>query len=129
MKLPNPPICPKCGQLAILQNGAEAYPHRPDLAHIHRWTCIPCGISVGVHPGTTKPLGTLADKETHQARMRAHAAFDPLWKGEGRARRHLAYQWLSKRLGVSEAHIGCMDIPTCDRVVQMCIEVREKFNI
>lgn len=114
-----PPICPKCGQPAILQTGAEAYPHRPDLAHIYRWRCIPCKTSVGCHPGGIQPLGTLADAETQAARIQAHAAFDPLWKMRGGSRKK-AYRWLAKELGATEVHMGSMDIAMCKRVVEVC---------
>lgn len=50
--------------------------------------------------------------------MRAHAAFDTLWKG-GEMPRGDAYRWMQGALGMSqdEAHIGRFDVATCDRLV------------
>lgn len=52
--------------------------------------------------------------------MRAHTAFDRLWKGGGD--RSAAYAWLAGALGISknECHIGMFDVDMCKRVVRVC---------
>lgn len=117
-------ICPYCGKEAQLVNGDTIYPHRPDLAHLRFYVCQPCDARVGCHPGTARPLGRLANAELRQAKMEAHAAFDPLWRS-GLMKRRDAYGWLAERLGIErdQCHIGYMDVVECRRVVEACREV------
>lgn len=98
--------------------GKDVYPHRPDLYGKMFWVCLPHNAYVGCHPGTTNPLGTLATKETREARKRAHEAFDALWKSKGMTRLR-AYGALAVHLGlpVSKTHIGSFDAETCEKVV------------
>lgn len=107
-----PPTCADCGspmQLRTSQYGKF-------------WGCArypDCKGAHGAHPDG-RPLGTPANKETKEARIRAHAAFDPLWKGDGALLdRTAAYKWLAKELGIDarECHIGNFDIAQCERVI------------
>ena len=115
------PMCPYCNAPAVLVTGREIYPHRPDLYAKHFYRCAPCDAVVGCHPGTKHPLGRLANAELRQAKMAAHAAFDPLWK-QGRMTRRQAYAWLAERLALPdrECHIGWFDPARCARVVAVC---------
>ena len=119
--------CDYCGGAAERITGAVLYPHRPDLAHKVFWHCEPCGAYVGCHPGGDKPLGRLANAELRRAKGRAHAAFDPLWRG-GSMSRSQAYRWLADELGIDpgDCHIGMMDVGTCRRVEIAC-EQRMEF--
>lgn len=119
--------CTYCGRRAALVNGTVVYPHRPDLAEKRFYHCAACSSWVGCHPGTTKPLGTLANAETRQARLVAHAHFDPIWK-EGRMRRKQAYAWLAKELGipVHECHISWFATKRCEQVVDICRKFTEE---
>lgn len=114
-------ICDYCQGETQLVNGDVIYPHRPDLAHLRFWQCAPCDAYVGCHKGTTKPLGRLANAELRQAKMAAHAAFDPLWKFTTLTR-NAAYQWLANQLGIPRAdcHIGMFDVDQCRLVVALC---------
>lgn len=113
--------CDYCGELAVLRSGSDIYPHRPDLRRVKVWECGPCDARVGCHPGTTRPLGRLANAELRAAKQRAHRAFDPIWKG-GHASRGKAYRWLAFALGIDskKCHIGMFDVETCNRVVEIC---------
>ena len=115
-----PPLCPVCGNAGQLV----------EASYGPRWTCAPCDTSVGCHPRTTTPLGTMATKAQRSARMAAHAAFDPLWQyklarnprmPKGEARR-AAYAWLAGELGldIERCHIALFDVPQCMRVVEVC---------
>lgn len=114
----SPVTCAYCHRGAELVSGVKIYPHRLDLRGKSFWRCEPCAAWVGCHPGTVKPLGRLANAELRRAKMKAHAAFDPLWKS-GVLDRHSAYAWLAEVLGVSRAdcHIGMMDVDACKAVV------------
>lgn len=112
-------ICNYCQQPAQLVGGDVVYPHRRDLYGLRFYYCNPCGAWVGCHPGTTRPLGRLANAELRQAKVEAHAAFDPLWRS-GRKKRKEAYAWLAQQIGVERIHIGECDVETCRRVVEIC---------
>lgn len=91
-----------------------------------KWYSCPrwpeCDGAVGCHKGTDKPLGAPADGDTRKARIRAHDAFDALWKPLGRKYRSVAYAWLADELGMDadDAHMAEMDAATCARVVEVC---------
>lgn len=112
-------VCPYCGKDAELLTGEQVYGsslYRDKLL----WVCKPCDARVGCHAGGDTPLGTLANEELRRARMLAHAAFDPLWRGNAAAmRRREAYEWLAGELDVpvNDCHIGNFDKETCARVV------------
>jgi hypothetical protein len=99
----------------------EIYPHRPDLAKKRFWRCIPCKAYVGCHPDSDWPLGRLANAELRAAKVRAHAAFDPMWRRGGMTRND-AYTWLAKALGIERecCHIGEFDVELCESVVSVC---------
>lgn len=121
------PICPYCEKRStFLASSASLYGGR-DFGPVY--ACMPCGAWVGCHPGTTAPLGRLADSELRRAKQAAHAAFDPLWKRKMRREsvdkgvaRNAGYAWLAEQLGIhrSECHIGMFDVATCARVVAIC---------
>lgn len=84
---------------------------------------------MGCHPGTTRPLGTLARKELRGLRHAAHAAFDPLWQRKAALQqvsrsvaRRAGYAWLASQLGVDRkaCHIALFDEEQCRRVVDLC---------
>ncbi len=86
---------------ARLTDGAEIYPHRPDLSQLPFWKCDTCGNHVGCHHKTknrTEPLGNIPTKELRRARQHIHRILDPLWK-ERRIKRGKLYQMLSDELG------------------------------
>lgn len=113
-----PPICPYCHRAADLVSSAEIYGGR-DFGPV--WCCKPCDAWVGCHKGGTKPKGRLADKALRDAKIRAHAAFDPIWKS-GEMARGDAYGWLAEHMGVDkrDCHIGMFDLDQCSRVVMVC---------
>lgn len=120
-KVQAPVSCDYCGKNAPLVTGRQVYPHRPDLYAKKFYKCTPCDAMVGVHPGTIKPLGRLANAELRKAKMAAHAAFDPLWKN-GDRKRGSCYAWLADQLGIrhQDCHIGMFDVDMCKRVVEAC---------
>ena len=88
------------------------------------WAKTGCPGAHGAHPDGT-PLGIPASKETKQARMKAHAAFDRLWKGRGaRMNRHQAYVWMRRAMCMTEAeaHIGRFTIEQCEALCRILSE-------
>lgn len=106
--------CPECGADMILRYsqvyerpfyGCERFPN--------------CRASHGSHPDG-EPLGIPGDKATKFWRMKAHKAFDVLWKGQRpRMDRASAYTWLQERMCLSEgeAHIARFDRAQCQRLI------------
>jgi len=82
----------------ILITGKRAYPHRKDLYHLPFWMCYLCECFVSCHPGTEKPLGSIASKELKQARLYIHTILDPIWQS-GIMKRGQLYAKISRKLG------------------------------
>ncbi len=74
-----------------------------------------------------RPLGKPADMATKDARIRAHAVFDMLWKGSRKEKkkrwysvtRTEAYEWMQNQMNLSadEAHIGLFSIDQCQSLI------------
>lgn len=122
-----PESCPYCGGETRLHPDSSAFYRGQDYGPV--WACVGCGAYVGCHPGTTRPLGRVADAELRRMKMAAHDAFDRLWRrkmqrdqcGKQKAR-GLAYKWLAGELGIpaKHCHIGYFDSAMCARVVEAC---------
>lgn len=125
-------ICRYCEQPAkLLRLGDAGYPYQSDYGPV--WACIPCVAWVGCHKGTTNALGGLANAELRTWKMKAHAAFDPLWQGKIRRdscskskARKAGYKWLSKQLGIpfDQTHIGYMNVEECKKTVEICTGIK-----
>lgn len=81
MKIPT--ICDYCGGKVIFTDSAIVY-HGKSYGNIYY--CTNCGAYVGVHDGTKKPLGTLANAALRSKRREAHT-FAPMEKKEREERR------------------------------------------
>ena len=96
--------CCGCMHLKVearLTDGAEIYPHRPDLASLPFWKCDACGNYVGCHHKTknrTQPLGCIPTTEIKKARQQIHRLLDPIWKSK-RISRKQVYAKLTEELG------------------------------
>lgn len=113
--------CPYCDGFAEPCGGDVIYPHRPDLYAKNFYICVPCDAYVGCHPGTTKPLGRLANAELRAAKSDAHVYFDLIWQS-GELTRTEAYAWLAEQLSITtdQCHIGMFDVDMCKRVNDVC---------
>jgi polyhydroxyalkanoate synthesis regulator phasin len=80
---------------------------------------------VGVHKGSNKPLGRMANSSLREWKKKAHSLFDPLWKS-GNMSRNQAYNKMAKMMDMSkdEAHIGKFDESQCERLIVM-LEAKE----
>lgn len=92
-------FCCGCGRARTVKlvTGEAIYPKRSDLYENHYWQC-PCGLYVGCHPNTIKPLGIIPTAELRKARSFIHAVLDPPWRS-GRITRNALYALLSAKLG------------------------------
>lgn len=115
--------CDYCGRRAEYVDSKAIYGTSYGMMYL----CRNCMAYVGVHKGTDKPLGRLANAELRKWKKNAHAAFDPLWQyGPFKHRRKAAYRWLAKQMGlpVDQTHIGMFDVGQCKQV----IEIVRKFR-
>ncbi|WP_432353259.1 zinc-finger-containing protein [Anaerotruncus rubiinfantis] len=112
-----PTICPYCGGRVIFTDSSAIYGGR---SYGMIYLCTNCNASVGVHKGTRKPLGTLANTALKNKRRETHAVFDGYWKQNG-IKRTDAYKWLARQMRLPEyrTHIGQMDMELCERVIQI----------
>lgn len=113
--------CPYCFGFAPLVREAKVYPNYKGLEGKHFYHCAPCDAYVGCHPGTTQPLGRLANAELRRAKQMAHAAFDPIWRNKLMSRSE-AYAWLADqmRLPTEACHIGMFTVQRCERAITLC---------
>lgn len=112
-------FCPYCGRKAEYVDSKIVYGKSFGKIYL----CRQCMAYVGVHKGTDKPLGRLANAELRYWKRAAHAAFDHLWKyGRFKGFRNVAYGWLAKRMGLPMelTHIGMFDVAQCKKVIQIC---------
>lgn len=123
--LPAPTTCIYCKSPVEYTSHAKIYGGREysDWPYIYLCTNPCCQASIGVHEGTQHPLGTLADRETKEARKQAHAAFDGIWKMKYMKRTE-AYRWLAGKLDIEpwRCHIGWFDISYCKAVIKFANE-------
>ncbi len=121
------PTCPYCGGKAILRDSAVLYGRSYGNAWVCEYYPDDCDAYVGCHKNSDVPLGRLADAELRAAKKRAHAWFDPLWRGGG-VGRSKAYRWLARQLGIPEAdcHIGMFDVAQCKRVCRVMVECEQR---
>jgi len=114
-------ICPYCGRKAEYVDSKVVYGRSYGMIYL----CRPCDAYVGVHKGTDRPKGRLADKELRYWKMVAHEAFDPIWQSK-RMGRNEAYAWLAGRMGLrpEDTHIGMFDVPQCKKVIKICNDER-----
>jgi hypothetical protein len=100
--------CPYCQSAAVLKDAFVIYRKLGFGEVYHCEKCV--DVYVGVHKGTTKPKGTLANKALRELRMRVHAVFDPIWRDGNAVERCEAYAAAAQVMKVREFHIGDMGI-------------------
>jgi len=107
--------CPKCNKEAPWVSNDVVYGRRYGKSYMCYW-CKDCDTYVGCHNNTKKPLGTMADKETREARKNVHAFIDPLWRSRKYSRKKI-YQQLNDAFG-EVIHIGESSVEKCDEILK-----------
>ena len=112
--------CDYCGTKADFVDSSVIYGKSYGMIYL----CPDCGAYVGVHKGTDKPLGRLANSELRRWKRNAHNVFDPLWmRGPFRGRRNAAYAWLAQQMGlpIEKTHIGMFDVAQCKEAINIIL--------
>lgn len=112
--LPAPEFC-ACGCAVEIAHHSQVY-GRAYSEWPWMYRCPNCGSSVGMHPFTNIPLGTLADDALKKARKESKQPFEMLWQSR-RMTRAQAYAALADHLGIEagKCHFGWFDAATCAR--------------
>lgn len=111
-------VCPYCGRVAkYVDSSVIYYGHSYGMAYL----CRPCNAYVGVHSGTDRPKGSLANAELLGWRKATHARFDPLWRDGPFKKRNAAYRWLSEqmKLPIEQTHIGMFTVEQCKAALEI----------
>lgn len=130
--MPEVVICPYCHGNATFLPSSEALYHGRDYGPAY--ACFKDAAWVGCHPHSERPLGRLANAELRGWKMKAHAAFDPVWIARWHTKHALdaryskpmarggRYRALAELLGIprEQAHIGMFSVELCQRTVELC---------
>lgn len=112
-------VCPYCGSIAKLEDSDRIY-NGKSYGLMYICSKYPtCDAYVGVHKGTDKPLGRLANPELRTWKKKCHALIDPLWK-TGKMTRQDVYKLIQTTMGMTseEAHVGKFDVEDCKKLIQ-----------
>jgi len=129
--------CQYCNKEAEWVENKEVYGKNYGKSYMI-WLCHPCDAYVGCHENSQKPKGTLANAELRKWRIKAHEAFDPIWrkskggkykKFNNQKRRIKAYGWLARELKSVAFHIGESDIEACKKIIEFCLKRRSLKSI
>lgn len=114
-------ICDYCGKQVRFVDSSIVYGRHYGKIYY----CPDCEAWVGVHKGTDKPLGRLANAELRKQKKIAHAVFDTLWRGKLNGRKR-AYKWLAEHMGlpIEKTHIGLFDVDQCKQVIDICQKLK-----
>ena len=107
-------ICPYCGNETLYIDSKDIY----NKSYGMIYSCKPCKAYCGVHKGTDRSLGRIANKELRELKIEAHKYFDAIWKRK-QEKRSFMYARLSEYLGIPKeyTHIGMFSPKTCIRVI------------
>ena len=114
--------CPYCGRTAVLKPASFVYGDKAIEEHVYVCTGYPeCNSYVGVHRGTLKPKGTLANGGLRNLRIQTHKLFSQFWEN-GIMTKKQAYRWIQYRFALTEnqAHIGSFSEYMCSQLMEEC---------
>ena len=106
--------CPYCGSPAILRD--TSYVHGKNAWEGKLYVCSRypvCNSYVSVHPGTTRPKGTLANKSLRKKRIRAHRIFDQIWKQGILSKKMPTGGCQTNSASTPHRHISVISVSTC----------------
>jgi ssDNA-binding Zn-finger/Zn-ribbon topoisomerase 1 len=114
--------CPHCGAIAVVRPAADIYGDPSNHGELYVCSNYPrCQSYVGIHPGTMIPMGTLANGDLRNLRIKAHRTFDRIWQNKIMSR-DSAYRWMADYFGLrlQDAHIGMFGEYRCSELIKEC---------
>jgi len=130
----SPPLdCTYCHAPVELTTHFSVYGRNySDWPYMYRCTNPSCAASVGVHPGTYIPLGTLADERLRALRTDAKVPFQKLWftKNSSKINRSRAYNKLAHHLRIptTKCHFGMFNEQQCRKAKTWAIKMLKSLN-
>lgn len=121
-------LCPYCLNLTEYVDSSIIYGKSYGMIYL----CKRCDAWVGVHRGTSKALGRLANKTLRFWKKETHKYFDNIWMRKKCAgARVQGYKWLASQLGINsdQCHIGMFDINLCKKAIEACKPYYKETNI
>ena len=109
-------FCPYCNKEVPWVENKAKYGRNYGRSYMCYW-CKDCDAYVGCHNNTKQPLGTMANKELRDWRIKLHAAIDPLWQS-GEYKRSEVYQRFTDYFGF-DFHVGNTDTKTCEEAIEV----------
>lgn len=121
-----PTACDCCGGPVKLTNNRDVYNGVSYGEWPYVYRCPQCQAYVGLHPDTDLPLGTMADRDTREARKVAKTAFLKVSAKRFHRDRGTSYAWLAAALEIDPrtCHFAMFTAELCRRVEIVCQEVR-----
>ena len=116
---PKPTQCRYCNGEVSYENNSELY-GRSYGKWPYIYMCLRCKASVGTHPNSDTPLGTLADRTLKDWRMKSKDIFFKRTR-ELKMSRNRAYTYLQELMNQSpnEAHFGIYEVEDCAKIVRI----------
>ena len=111
--------CPYCGAPVVLKSADGIYRDNSNNTMLYVCARYPvCDAYVRTHPGTTIPVGEMANGQLRALRRTAHRYFDQLHQS-GYMSKKEAYRWLAATISapLSQAHIGYLGEYYCRQVI------------
>lgn len=118
--LPVPTDCRYCGHTVVIKTHEEMY-GRDFSDWPWAYGCSKCEATVGMHPFTNIPLGTLANKDLKDARKKCKESFERIWQMDYMDR-NKTYQWLAEKMQIprEECHFGWFTEDQCQKAKEFC---------
>jgi hypothetical protein len=107
---------------AVVRPAADIYGDPSNHGELYVCSNYPrCQSYVGIHPGTMIPMGTLANGDLRNLRIKAHRTFDRIWQNKIMSR-DSAYRWMADYFGLrlQDAHIGMFGEYRCSELIKEC---------
>ena len=117
-------ICPYCKTEANWVENKEIYGRNYGKSYMC-WLCPKCEAYVGCHNNTREPLGTLANKELREWRIKAHEVIDVYWKELDYTRKQV-YDILREYYGC-DIHVAEADIDMCKDLIMGIDSIMESW--
>lgn len=101
--LPEPTQCDVCKHEVYYIEHLQKFGHMRNSRNVGMWKCKnnKCRALVSCHPGTTNPVGYMAQEQLRRLRTECHRAFDMLWScNNSPFTRQSAYYWMAGILNI-----------------------------
>lgn len=108
-----PEVCTSCNE-ALVYRSLDVHPQGYWPV---KYMCMNCGASVGTHPYSVYPLGTMADPALRKKRMSVHHCIDYLWKDCGWIRNDV-YRLMANLTGIRDFHVGELSMVECEHAIR-----------